>query len=337
MGEVQRTFLDAVGEVIAADGIGLYRIDPKTKQMIDFRARVDVNFLDDYEDYGRPDDPVLDFVLREGRPIDSSRAVGARAWARSGARNALDIGGYQHSMEAPVVVSGLLFGTINFARLESSPGFSKVDLINARLISEHLGLAAERALRFEETGQRTTRLEHVLDRLPQAVVVTNLDAEVLFRNRAARSSGMASASAQEIVDGSISEAMASFRSQGKRVFAKSNWDAKAQRQVIVKSYRLPERDDAAVTLVFPCSRDDQTHLPAWNVLSKREQEIAALVSQGLTNKQIAERAFVSENTVKQHLKRVFNKTDVHNRAELMQRIWAAGAQPVDSDSNDERP
>jgi DNA-binding CsgD family transcriptional regulator len=42
----------------------------------------------------------------------------------------------------------------------------------------------------------------------------------------------------------------------------------------------------------------------------------------LTTKQIAERAFISENTVKQHLKRVFAKVDVHNRAELVQLVWA---------------
>jgi len=64
-------------------------------------------------------------------------------------------------------------------------------------------------------------------------------------------------------------------------------------------------------------------LPVWDVLTPREQEIAELVSAGLTTKEIASRAFVSENTVKQHLKRIFAKTDVRNRAELMQRVWAA--------------
>jgi DNA-binding CsgD family transcriptional regulator len=41
----------------------------------------------------------------------------------------------------------------------------------------------------------------------------------------------------------------------------------------------------------------------------------------LTNRQIAERAFVSETTVRQHLKRIFRKFDVHNRAQLVQSIW----------------
>ncbi|MGW2184030.1 response regulator transcription factor [Streptomyces sp. NPDC001732] len=49
-----------------------------------------------------------------------------------------------------------------------------------------------------------------------------------------------------------------------------------------------------------------------------------MVSEGLTTKQIAARAFISENTVKQHLKRVFAKTGVSNRAELVQLIWTSG-------------
>ncbi|MBW4818795.1 response regulator transcription factor [Rhodococcus qingshengii] len=59
-------------------------------------------------------------------------------------------------------------------------------------------------------------------------------------------------------------------------------------------------------------------------MTKREQEIASLVSEGFTTKEIALRAFISENTVKQHLKRVFAKADVSNRAELVQLIWASG-------------
>lgn len=326
MREVERAFLDAAGVVIPAGGFGLYRIDPASGDMLDAKAEVEVDFLGEYEEYGRRDDPVLQFVLRHQRPIDSSRAVQQSVWEQSGARTALNIGGYYHSMEAPVSVSGVLYGTINFARNNDYGPFSDVDLVSARLAGEQLGLATERALRYEQTGQRATTLEHVLDRLPQAVVVTDLDARVIFRNRAARVDPAPETrdGSLRLVEDSIVEAMEEFRHLGKRVVTRTAHDPHTQRRVVVKSYRLPDRDDAAMTIVFECATSEAAHLPAWDVLSKREQEIAELVSQGLTNKQIAERAFVSENTVKQHLKRVFSKTDVRNRAELMQRIWASG-------------
>lgn len=336
MQEVERAFLDVAGSVIPAGGFGLYQIDPSSGEMLDAKAEVEVDFLGDYEEYGRRDDPVLEFVLRENRPIDSSRVVKQKAWEECGALNAINIGGYYHSLEAPVVVSGGLYGTINFARHNDNGAFSDIELVSARVVGEQFGLATERALRYERTGQRTTTLEHVLDRLPQAVVVTDLDARVIFRNRAARldESEHPQGGARRLAEESIIEAMDDFRRLGKRVVTRTVRDPCTQRRIVVKSYRLPDRDDAAMTIVSECEAGGVSHLPAWDVLSKREQEIAEFVSQGLTNKQIAEQAFVSENTVKQHLKRVFSKTDVRNRAELMQRIWAAGGRKDNtSDAN----
>lgn len=325
--EVEMSFLRAAHLAVPGPGCGLYRIDPDSGAMLNRRAKVEIDFLDEYEEFGRCDDPVLDFVMLERRPIDSSRVVKETVWDRSGARSALDVGGYYHSLEAPLIVSGVLYGTINFARPLRDPSFSDTDLVSARIAAEQLGLALERAARYEATGQRTTLLEHVLDRVPQAVIVTNLDAHVVFRNRLARAMTSAVSEADgtwAIVEQSVAAAMEEFRRLGKRVCTRTEWDARRQRTLVIKSSRLPDRDDAAMSLVFESGEQGAAPLPTWDVLSKREQEIAALVSQGLTTRQIAERAFVSENTVKQHLKRVFAKTDVRNRAELMQRIWSLG-------------
>ena len=50
-------------------------------------------------------------------------------------------------------------------------------------------------------------------------------------------------------------------------------------------------------------------------LSVRQQEILELVSEGLSNRQIAERLFLSESTIKQHLRRAFKSLGVRNRTE----------------------
>lgn len=52
-------------------------------------------------------------------------------------------------------------------------------------------------------------------------------------------------------------------------------------------------------------------------LSAREREILALVAQGLTNRQIAARLNLSENTVKYHLKNILQKTHFHTRAQAV--------------------
>jgi DNA-binding NarL/FixJ family response regulator len=51
-------------------------------------------------------------------------------------------------------------------------------------------------------------------------------------------------------------------------------------------------------------------------LSAREREIVALVAQGYKNKEMAEKMFISEQTVKNHLHNIFDKLGVSDRLEL---------------------
>jgi DNA-binding CsgD family transcriptional regulator len=62
-------------------------------------------------------------------------------------------------------------------------------------------------------------------------------------------------------------------------------------------------------------------------LTERQLEIVALVAEGLTNREIAARLFISHNTVKVHLRNIFTKTGVASRTELsmlaMREGWVA--------------
>ena len=51
-------------------------------------------------------------------------------------------------------------------------------------------------------------------------------------------------------------------------------------------------------------------------LSQREKEIIVLIAQGYKNKEIAEKMFITEQTVKNHLHNVFDKLGVSDRLEL---------------------
>jgi DNA-binding NarL/FixJ family response regulator len=51
-------------------------------------------------------------------------------------------------------------------------------------------------------------------------------------------------------------------------------------------------------------------------LSQREREIVGLVAQGFKNKEMAEKMFISEQTVKNHLHNIFDKLGVSDRLEL---------------------
>lgn len=64
-----------------------------------------------------------------------------------------------------------------------------------------------------------------------------------------------------------------------------------------------------------------------NALSPRELEVARLVAQGLTNRQVAEALFLSPRTVDRHLSAVMRKLDVHSRTAVALAITEA--EPAD--------
>lgn len=55
-------------------------------------------------------------------------------------------------------------------------------------------------------------------------------------------------------------------------------------------------------------------------MTKRESEILTLLAEGLTNRQIAEKLYISEGTVKNYISAIYDKTGIHDRAKLIVAI-----------------
>jgi DNA-binding NarL/FixJ family response regulator len=64
--------------------------------------------------------------------------------------------------------------------------------------------------------------------------------------------------------------------------------------------------------------------PALDVLTDREREVMALVAEGLTNDEIAERLFVSPMTAKTHVSRAMVKLGARDRAQLVVFAYESG-------------
>ena len=60
------------------------------------------------------------------------------------------------------------------------------------------------------------------------------------------------------------------------------------------------------------------------LLSERELEVLECMVEGLTTQQISGRLFISENTVKTHVRHIFEKLEVSNRAEAVGKAMQMG-------------
>jgi DNA-binding NarL/FixJ family response regulator len=67
--------------------------------------------------------------------------------------------------------------------------------------------------------------------------------------------------------------------------------------------------------------NEQQRVPDLSALSERKLEILELVAEGLSNAQIARRLYVSESTVKQHLRAAYKLLGAKNRREASSIVW----------------
>ena len=81
-----------------------------------------------------------------------------------------------------------------------------------------------------------------------------------------------------------------------------------QQTVVVREIRVPAGEP------FIPDERKREHLH----ITRRELEILELIAQGLSNREIAEKLFVSENTVKTHSSRVFDKLGARRRTQAVQ-------------------
>ncbi|WP_246222472.1 response regulator transcription factor [Phytoactinopolyspora limicola] len=58
----------------------------------------------------------------------------------------------------------------------------------------------------------------------------------------------------------------------------------------------------------------------WDGLTEAEWPVAVLVAEGLTNRQVAEKLFLSSHTVDSHLRHVFTKLGINSRTELARKF-----------------
>ncbi|MEM9923367.1 MAG: helix-turn-helix transcriptional regulator [Cyanobacteria bacterium P01_D01_bin.50] len=72
--------------------------------------------------------------------------------------------------------------------------------------------------------------------------------------------------------------------------------------------------------IFTSTLSDRERMPKAYRLTRREIQIAQLVARGLTNKEIGVELWITQNSVKQALKRMFRKLEVSSRTEMITKL-----------------
>ncbi|WNM35717.1 helix-turn-helix transcriptional regulator [Streptomyces sp. Li-HN-5-11] len=333
--DVQSNYLEAVSGVVDADAYGFSHFDVLGQRLMPLSVatrQAPHRLVPDYNELGADQDPILAAALSVNAPVDSSRLLQGDAWREQSLYVLLDRHGLHHSMVVPLLgCDSRLLGALYLARSDDCPAFSPGDIACMTRAKQHVELALHRAIRHESADQRGSMLGWAMNQLDTATIVSTVDGQTYFENQALRRLLRAQRSAGPVVAELVAGNLGRLRRGPQRVVITASPlasggnepgadEGEADLRLTVKTVALRPGQSTAVSFVFLQRKNVAApvdHAP----LSAREREIVAWVAEGLTNRQISELAFVSENTVRQHLKRVFRKLNVHSRAELVQAVW----------------
>jgi DNA-binding NarL/FixJ family response regulator len=98
----------------------------------------------------------------------------------------------------------------------------------------------------------------------------------------------------------------------------------APREELLRAVRAAARGESVLSPAVASRLIDQVRAPAQDRLSEREREVLALIARGATNRDAAERLFISEATVKTHLLHIYSKLGVNDRAAAVTEAFNRG-------------
>ena len=251
-----------------------------------------------------------------------SQATRGRPERSTRYRDLLEPSGIPHELRAAFVSRGRCWGAVHISRREDRPDFSAEDMTALATIAGLVADGIRATLRFDagRRGGAGSPGLVVLGPGNEVELITEPARELL---EAMRSNAMAES--DDTPPAAVLALAASARAGTSRPAGDSHAVAVPTADGWITLHAsLPDSGNAGrVAIVLERSSSPQStavQLEAHGVTA-REREIAGLLAAGLTNPEIAEQLVLSPYTVQDHVKSLFEKTNVSSRQELVARIF----------------
>jgi DNA-binding CsgD family transcriptional regulator/GAF domain-containing protein len=320
LGELERAFRARFGRLMTAPMYGFYALDREGSQ-IEHNVAVNVSdvFVDRYVRKMEVD-PLLAHSQETKRPVYNLDLMSEGEWAESEVyRGAYFTHSMQHVLEVPIVDGGELMGALHCGSSEPRRNFTQSDLRIAEAAADVLALSIRR-IRSEEEGDRA---------LEEALVALELTGTALISSRPRspelRPNEAARALLEEVVDSDehLHRLLARPTGGGGGFSRRVEVSLRNGRPATLHAHTQPVTDGGLVTVLELQREHPALDRRVLSTLTPRESEIAVLVADGLSDREIAERLFLSRFTVHQHVKRIYRSLDVDSRVSLTRLLLGA--------------
>jgi DNA-binding CsgD family transcriptional regulator len=216
--------------------------------------------------------------------------------------------------------SGSWIATLQLYRRELNLPFQRTDVSLLKQLAPSIGKLISNALHFEKTMLEGN------DNGPASsgIVIIDRNDEIHFMTAAGEAwldvLRHCDLRGSNLLPASISSVIAGMKNRGHRGGSSQLIASTSKGRVLVEATPA-DSDGSAAVMLIPQSKPRVPPPPLEWPLSRQEREVASLVLFGLTNREIAGRLNITDNTVQTHLAHIFDKLDISRRAQLSARFF----------------
>jgi DNA-binding CsgD family transcriptional regulator/GAF domain-containing protein len=320
---LEHRLVTGLGRLIHAPMYTLYLLDPVTGRPGRVApVNVSETMLARYErlPQGRETDPLLAHVLASGGAAYNMALMSMEEFLESPVyTSVVRMHDMRHIVQVPVVHGEKLIGTINLGTSEPDRGYTANEVRLAEALGRLVGVAVEGIRAREDLEQELERARAALELTGSAIVVSDPGALEVRLNEAARRLLAELRGGEERLYRLIAppgERRGSFSRHVDVEFLGGD-----RGHLHAYSSRLPG-DGRALVTVLELERERPRSAGPLLALTPREREVAALVVDGLADREIGERLYLSRHTVSQYVKRIYRKLGVDSRVALTRLLLA---------------
>lgn len=242
--------------------------------------------------------------------MDGSTLLGREGWMRHRLHQWLLTWGLGHTMQGAIFCKGKLFGTLNVARALGRQQFSSDEIESLSHLCQQISISViastdAKAPLSVGNQQCCLRPRVVTDGMGQLQLFSGFDSDGFSLYKAY----------SELINHNVQTLKATFNTV---VQIPVYCENQGQNRALLTTVLIPGKEDAYLTtlLSLPISDTNDQSVGALEELPPRTKMVAELLLKGYPNKLIAKELAVSENTIKDHIKRIFDFYGINNRSQL---------------------
>jgi hypothetical protein len=242
--------------------------------------------------------------------MDGSTLLGKEGWMRHRLHQWLLSWGLGHTQQGAIICEGKLFGILCTARAMGRQQFSPDEIENLSHVCQEIAISVigtkdAKAPLAVGKPQRCLQSRVVTDGMGQPKLTGGFDSDglSLYKTYA------------ELIRRNIQTLKATLDTV---VQVPVYCDNQGQNRALLTTVLIPGGDEAYLTALLPpaISDTDDQSVEALEELPPRTKMVAELLLKGYPNKLIAKELAVSENTIKDHIKHIFDYYGINNRSQL---------------------